>query len=69
VTYVGPHALYGCTGLTSIHCQGMTPPRKGFSSPIAPDICQNVTLYVPKGALSAYQSANDWKDFKTIVEE
>lgn len=29
----------------------------------------NVTLYVPIGSKEAYQAAEDWKDFKEIIEK
>lgn len=33
------------------------------------NVAKNWTLYVPKGSKSAYQNAEGWKNFKTIIED
>ena len=69
VTSIGSSAFYNCKGLTSITVHSTNPIDLSSSS----DVFLNVdkvacTLYVPVGSKSAYQSANQWKDFVNIVE-
>lgn len=70
VTYIGSSAFKDCSSLTSIFANNISPSNitmgsfvfNGVNTPIA-------TLYVPIGSKSAYQVANQWKDFFTIKEE
>ena len=65
VTSIGEAAFYGCTGLTSVTCFATTPPQldyRVFSFSIS-----SCVLYVPAGSISAYQSADGWKDFSNIL--
>jgi len=69
VTSIGSSAFYNCKGLTSITVHSTNPIDLNSSS----DVFLNVdkvacTLYVPVGSKSAYQSANQWKDFVNIVD-
>ena len=67
VTSIGDYAFYGCTGLTKISLTGTTPPaveRENFTN--AHFI--NTAVYVPGGALKAYQTADTWKNFWDIQE-
>lgn len=60
-------AFYYCTSLSSLKIHTTTPPILGkyvFSQVDA----SKCVLYVPTGSLSAYKAANQWKDFKTILE-
>lgn len=61
--------------LESVTCRSAKPPYMGVgrdsssSSVIynfSTTVYQNATLYVPQGALNAYQTANQWKDFEHI---
>ena len=59
VTSIGYAAFYGCSSLTKITCLATTPPTiesSTFSN-------YSAELYVPAGCISAYQSANFWKNF------
>ena len=65
VTSIGTWSFRGCSGLTSVTVLSEEPVAIAgttFSS------SANATLYVPKGSKDAYQNANNWKDFKEIVE-
>ncbi len=66
VTSIANSAFAGCSGLTSVKVNWKTPitiDNTVFSNR------NNVTLYVPNGCRSAYNSANVWKEFKAIMEE
>ena len=62
------YAFSGCTGLKSIYVYSAIP-----SPYLGTDVFLNVpknscVLYVPIGSKSAYQAADQWKDFTNIVE-
>ena len=61
------NALNGCSGIRTIKITKSTPPKVGTGN-FASSHYQNATLYVPKGSLTAYQSAEVWKDFWDIQE-
>jgi len=66
VTSIGSRAFAYCTGLTSVTNFANTPQE------IDSDVFNNVdkstcVLYVPAGSISAYKSANRWKDFSNIL--
>ena len=66
VTSIGDWAFEDCSGLTSITCEAITPPTLGS------DVFYNINkstcvLYVPAGSISAYKSADQWKDFTNIL--
>ena len=65
VTSIGDWAFYDCSRLTSVTVNNPVPVSIGlydFSN------SKNATLYVPRGSKSAYQTANNWKNFKEIIE-
>lgn len=69
VTTIGSFAFYYCTALQSIYSQAAIPPAiadyaRAFSG------CDtiNCKLYVPVGTRKLYANANEWKDFKNIIE-
>ncbi|MBO4870354.1 MAG: leucine-rich repeat protein [Muribaculaceae bacterium] len=67
VTWIGSNAFYGCTALTKVYCDAAEPPyleTNAFTS----SQYSSVTLTVPKGSKSAYQSAYSWKRFTNIQE-
>lgn len=69
VTSIGSSAFYFCTGLTSLYANPLTPVNLTGSTYVFYNInTSTCILYVPFGSLSAYQAANQWKDFVHIVE-
>ena len=64
VTSIGDFAFWWCA-FTKITCLTTTPPTiyhttfQGYHA---------IDLYVPAGCKFAYQSANDWKEFRNIIE-
>ena len=54
-----------CTGLTSVTCFATTPPQLDYGVFSGVDI--SIPLYVPAGSVSAYKSADQWKDFTNIL--
>ena len=65
VTSIGEGAFYGCNSLSTVIVKNATPPSitsSSFSN------IGNTTLYVPHGSKAAYQAADYWKDFGTIVD-
>ena len=65
VTHIGDHAFNACSGLTSLTCDDTTPPTCESTAFI--NINTSIPLYVPAGSVSAYQSADQWKDFTNIL--
>ena len=66
VTRIGYDAFRSCSGLTSVTNFANTPQEIGRY------VFDNVdkatcVLYVPAGSISAYQSADQWKDFSNIL--
>ena len=68
VTSIGSNAFSGCSGITKISLMGTTPPAVD-SNNFTNTHFINSTVYVPQGALDAYQAADVWKDFWDIREE
>ena len=67
VTMVDMSAFIGCSALASVNMTGTTPPILSNGS-FADSQYASVIVRVPDGALAAYQSADNWKEFKNIVE-
>jgi hypothetical protein len=69
VTYIGSYPFIYCTSLSSITVGWLVPYNLGSSLPAFVDVDKTTcTLYVPYGTAMRYRNANQWKDFKTIVE-
>ncbi len=69
VASIGDDAFYNCTGLTSIYSLATAPPTATAGNETFYSwLYSNVTLYVPKGSLAAYRTADVWKRFLNIEE-
>jgi BspA type Leucine rich repeat region (6 copies)/Domain of unknown function (DUF6383) len=69
VTSIGDSAFYECGNMTSFKVEAQTPVDLTKSTDVFYSTDKlTCTLYVPKGSKSAYQSADQWKDFYFIVE-
>ena len=58
----------GCSALTSLRVDAVTPPTAYVNSFIDVDV-EACTLYVPKGAVDTYRAAPYWQDFLHITDE
>ncbi len=61
VTRIGMRAFSGCSNLTDITCLANTPPKCNVSFPYITN--KSFPVYVLKGSLNAYKTADEWKDF------
>ncbi len=67
VKTIGQEAFSDCTAVTAITSNAQTPPTCGTQA--LDDINKwDCVLYVPKGYVSDYQAADQWKDFFFIEE-
>lgn len=65
VKTIADYAFSFCSSLTALYCQAKTPPT------VADYTFDNshyteVTLYVPDGTITAYQTAEYWREFSKI---
>ena len=68
VTSIASAAFKDCSSLTNIHLLGEIPPSVE-SNTFAENQYATLTIYVPQGSLSTYQSSDVWKNFWDIREE
>ena len=66
VTSIGGEAFSYCSGLTFIESLAEVPPTLGINAFY--NVPENIPVYVACGSVSAYQSAEGWKDFTNIQE-
>ena len=67
VTNIGGGAFENCSGLASVYVLGNIPPTVG-SNNFTTEEYLNIQLYVSKGTLATYQTADTWKEFSNIQE-
>ena len=68
VINIGNNAFEDCLSLTDVYIRSTVPPV--INANVFADVDNFlVTLHVPCGSLAAYQAADIWKDFGTIVED
>ena len=67
VTDFGFYAFYGNTALDSVMVESQVP--QTITTDVFVNNSPSTTLYVPKGTVSAYQSATGWGNFTFIVEQ
>ena len=65
VNTISLNVFYDCTSLRTMTCLAPTPPSTNYYTFY--NIYGNVTLYVPDESLTAYQTANNWKNFYSIL--
>lgn len=68
VTAIGNNVLQSCILLREIHMKPTTPPTLGGTSAFASGYANRV-IYVPKGCLSAYQTATNWSTYASQMRE
>lgn len=69
MTSIGYYAFGGCYGLENIYCYGSTPTESDdYYFIFSEDTYSKCTLHVPHGTMEAYRTADDWKNFRNIVE-
>ena len=69
VEEIGYRVFSNCIGLRSIYVQMESPLNFTEDSEIFYRVDKNVcVLYVPQGTKRKYQRADQWKEFKNIVE-
>ena len=66
VTLICRDAFDGCTGLTEVISLNPTPPACSSSSVFDSGIYSTAKLSVPESSVSAYKSADVWKEFYNI---
>ena len=64
VTSIGPYA-FAASGLNAICSLNREPPMCNYSFGGIKEKC---VVWVPKGSMTAYKDANEWKDFQNIKE-
>ena len=68
VTEIGPGTLGNVAKLNKIYLMSSNPPYVDDSNKFTESQYANLPIYVPKGSLNAYQTAETWKNFWNIQE-
>lgn len=68
LTSISDHAFTNCISLSEIECYAITPPE--ITSPAFENVFVSyVTLHVPQGTKSSYESAETWQNFGEIIDD
>lgn len=66
VSSIGALAFSGCSSITTVTCRAASVPATGLN--VFDNVPQRTaTLYVPESSVNAYRTANQWKEFGTIL--
>lgn len=68
VTQIGDQAFVYCNKIAEYHLKPTTPPTLANTNAF-PSLPSNRVIYVPTGSLSAYQTATNWSNFASIMQE
>jgi hypothetical protein len=69
ITSIGAHAFHNCLNLSSITASWLIPINLRNAEEVFYNVDKSMCkLYVPSGTASLYAAADQWKDFKNIVE-
>lgn len=68
VTEIKASAFLNCYGLSEIHLKSTTPPTLANKSAFS-GIPSDCIFYVPAGCLEAYQTATNWSNFASKMQE
>lgn len=68
VTRIGDQAFVYCNRIAEYHLKPTTPPTLANTNAF-PTLPSNKVIYVPTGSLSAYQTATNWSNFASIMQE
>lgn len=66
VASIPQYAFPGCTNITSITVEAITPPTLGEGAFIS--IPSNCQFYVPSGSVDAYKVASGWSDYADRIQ-
>ena len=69
ITALDTYAFYGCPSLTSVTVRAVTPPSMVDMSAFSSDTYGLASLLVPEISLSAYQAADWWNQFKSMMSD
>ena len=68
VTNIASSAFSNCFSMSEYHFKSTTPPTLA-SANVFNSIASDCVIYVPQGSLSAYQSATNWSQYSSKMQE